>query len=208
MADFARRRCGSNPSPAAASPPISRADPAAPGGARGFAIGKFRVHHRRPMHSMRSFLRSLSGIVAALGLAGCFQIEQVINVNPDGSGTAMYSIKMGKDGLEAMKALNSASPNNDPVEQMMKPEEIQRMAAKLGEGAKLEKVEPFKEGEYSGKRATFSFPDISKVKADMNLGPDGGEDSQPIWFEFVKGTPAKLIAHAPVKKKKEPKPDN
>jgi hypothetical protein len=162
------------------------------------------------MKTFRTLLGTLCAVAVTLFLSGCFQAEQVINVKPDGSGTVVFTIKVGKAALEQMKALGGGDPNADPLEQMMKKEEAEQMATKLGEGVKLEKIEPYKEGEFVGKRATFSFADISKVKADMSMGPDAGADDpdkEPIKFEFTKGNPSTLIIHSPNKKGKD-KPDD
>jgi hypothetical protein len=163
------------------------------------------------MKTFRFLLGAICVVAAMFFLSGCFQAEQVINVKPDGSGTVVFTVKVGKAALEQMKALGGGGDANaDPLEQMMKKEEAEEMAKKLGEGVKLEKIEPFKEGESVGKRATFSFADINKVKADMSMGPDAGgddKDKEPIKFEFTKGSPATLIIHSPNKKSKD-KPDD
>ena len=160
------------------------------------------------MKGMRILLGSLYAFISLFFFSGCFQAEQLINVKPDGTGTIVVTIKMGKEALAQMKALSGGK--EDPLEQMMKKEEAEQMAAKMGEGVKLEKVEPYKEGEFMGKRATFTFTDITKVKADMSMGPDSEEnkDQEPIKFQFTKGNPATLVILSPNKKNKEPKKDD
>lgn len=163
------------------------------------------------MKTIRAFLAGLFALTLLFTLSGCFQAEQVINVKPDGSGTVVLTIKMSKEALAQAKAFGGNDAGGDPVEQMMKPEETEKLAKKLGEGVKFVKAEPYAEGNFAGKRATFSFTDINKVKADMNMGPDAGDDDtdkEPIKFEFKPGSPATLLIHAPVKAKKEDKPDD
>lgn len=160
------------------------------------------------MKTIRALLGGLFAMAAVLFLTGCFQAEQLINVKPDGSGTIVVTVKMGKEALAQMKAFSGGDPNADPLADMLKQEEAEQMAKKFGEDVKLEKVEPFKEGESQGKRATFSFPDISKVTADLSVGPGTEDESKdPVHFEFTKGTPATLIIHSP-HKKAENKPDD
>jgi hypothetical protein len=159
---------------------------------------------------MRSLVAIAFSLVITLLLSGCFQAEQVINVKPDGSGTVVMTIKVGPAALAQMKAFGGADAKGDPLDQMMKKEEAEEMAKKLGEGVKLEKIETVKEGETQGKRATFSFADINKVHADMNMGPNAGGGDQakdPITFEMTKGNPASLVIHCPAKKP-ENKPDD
>jgi hypothetical protein len=159
---------------------------------------------------MRSLVAIAFSLVVTLLLSGCFQAEQVINVKPDGSGTVVMTIKVGKEALAQMKAFGGADAKGDPIDQMMKKEEAEEMAKKLGEGVKLEKIETVKEGETQGKRATFSFADINKVRADMNMGPNAGggdEAKDPITFQMTKGNPASLVINCPAKKP-ENKPDD
>jgi hypothetical protein len=159
--------------------------------------------------TMRSLVAVCLSLFVTLFLSGCFQAEQVINVKPDGTGTVVVTVKMGKDALAQMKAFGGGDANADPLDQMMKKEEAEGMAKKLGEGVKLEKIEPVKEGEFVGKRATFSFADINKVRADMNMGPNAGGDEakDPITFQLTKGSPATLVINCP-NKKPENKPDD
>ena len=162
------------------------------------------------MTTIRTLLAGLLSLAAVFFLSGCFQAEQVINVKPDGSGTVVVTVKMSKEAIAQMKALGGQDAKGDPLDQLMSQQETEEMAKKMGEGVKLEKVEPYQEGNFSGKRATFSFTDINKVKADMSLGPDAGDDANkdPMKFEFTKGSPATLVIHCPSKKKAEEKPDN
>jgi len=161
------------------------------------------------MKKIRTLLASILGLAAVFFLSGCFQAEQVINVKPDGTGTVVMTVKMSKEALAQMKALGGQN-QGDPLEQMLKKEEAEDMAKKMGEGVKLEKVEPYQEGNFSGKRATFSFTDINKVKADLSLGPDAGEDpnKELMKFELTKGNPATLVITCPKKKQAENKPDD
>jgi hypothetical protein len=161
------------------------------------------------MKSMRNLFGGLFAMLAALFLSGCFQAEQVINVKPDGSGTVVLTIKMTKESLAQMKALGGGAADADPLADMLKQEEAEQIAAKLGEGVKVVKVEPYAEGNFQGKRATFSFTDINKVKADLSMGPDvgGDDDKEPVKFVFTKGSPAKLIIHSPGKKPQD-KPED
>jgi hypothetical protein len=163
------------------------------------------------MKTIRTLLAGILSFAAVFFLSGCFQAEQVINVKPDGTGTVVMTVKMSKEALAQMKALGGQN-QGDPLEQMLKKEEAEDMAKKMGEGVKLEKVEPYQEGNFSGKRATFSFTDINKLKADMSLGPDAGAGEvsakDTMKFELTKGNPATLVIHCPNKKQAENKPDD
>lgn len=167
--------------------------------------------HRHIMKMIRGIFAGLFALLLTFTLTGCFQAEQVINVKPDGSGTVVLTVKMSKEALEQMKAFGGAdAKDKDPLDDMMKPEETDKIAKKLGEGVTFVKAEKVTEEKFAGKRVTFKFDDINKLKADMNIGPDANADEakEPLKFTFTKGSPATLVIQTPVKEKKEDKPED
>lgn len=154
-------------------------------------------------------LRTMLGVLAGLFLTGCFQIEQVLNLKTDGSGTVVVSIKMTKEMIGQLKSLASqdggdGKDTGSPIDGMLSEDEAKAHAKEMGEGVKLEKVEAFKNDKFEGKRATYSFPDVSRLRLDVNLGdmnPQGGgaspgKEKDALTFEFSKGNPATLVIHA------------
>ena len=170
-------------------------------------------------------IRATLGLIAALGsmlfLAGCFQIEQVLNIRADGSGTVVMSIKMTKEMLAQMKAMAKANGGNEassPLDGMLSEEEAKTQAKEMGESVKFEKVETIKDDKFEGRRATYSFADVTKLKMDIDLsgmksqgGAEPGKEKDAMTFEFTKGSPATLVIHANHKKpagKKEEQPED
>jgi hypothetical protein len=164
-------------------------------------------------------LRAVLGVLAALCLTGCFQIEQVLNVKADGSGTVVVSITMTKEMIGQLKSLASQNGGDgketgSPIDGMLSEDEAKAHAKEMGEGVKLEKVEAIKGGKFEGKRATYSFPDVSKLRLDVNLGdmnPQGGvtspdKEKDALTFEFSKGSPATLVINARHRKPAGKKP--
>ena len=170
-------------------------------------------------------IRAALSVVAALGsmlfLSGCFQIEQVLNVKADGSGTAVMTIKMSKETIEQMKAMaaaNGGGKGGSPIDDMLSEEEAKSHVKEMGEGVKFEKVETIKDDKSEGRRATYSFADVTKLKLDIDLSgmksqgaAEPGKEKDAMTFEFTKGSPAKLVINALHKKpagKKEEQPED
>lgn len=171
-------------------------------------------------------IRATLGLIAALGsmlfLAGCFQIEQVLNIKADGSGTVVMSIKMTKEMIEQMKTMAKTNGGGNeaanPIDGMLSEEEAKTQAKEMGESVKFEKVETIKDDKSEGRRATYSFADVTKLKMDIDLSgmksqgaAEPGKEKDAMTFEFTKGSPAKLVINALHKKpagKKEEQPED
>jgi hypothetical protein len=166
---------------------------------------------------LRSVLAAVVAFSVTLFLTGCLQVEQVIKVKPDGSGTITMSIVMTKEALAMMKELSKQGGGDakSPLDELASEEKAKEQAAKFGEGVKFEKVEKISNNVGEGAKMTFSFTDITKVKPSMDMndmGPGGGEKEKDaaMAFEFTKGSPAKLVIKTVHQKggKEENKPDD
>ncbi len=159
-----------------------------------------------------SKLRSVFFAFVALGitlfLPGCLQVEQVIKVKPDGSGTVTVSIVMTNEGIKAMAefAKQSGGEAKSPVDELASEEKAREQAKALGEGVKFEKVEKIKNAIGEGAKMTFSFTDVTKLKPSMDMGDGGAEKEPAASFEFTKGSPAKLVMKM-IRKKAGAAPD-
>jgi hypothetical protein len=145
----------------------------------------------------RSVLAAFFALSVTFFLTGCFQIEQVIKVKADGSGTMVMSIVVTKEGLTAMRELSKDAPGGakDPIDDMMNEDKIKEQAGKLGEGVTYVKAEKIKNDVGEGVRMTFKFDDITKVKPSMDTD-GGGSGEAAVTFEFTKGDPASLVIKA------------
>lgn len=148
-------------------------------------------------------LRSLLAIFFALFLAGCFQMEQVIRVKADGSGTISVMAVMNADTLKQMLEMAKAGGEDakSPLDEMMDETKAREGAKKFGEGVKFEKMEKIKNATGEGAVVTYSFADVTKLKVDFDLqdmgsGGGDGEAKEPLTFDFTKGSPAKLTIKA------------
>lgn len=86
------------------------------------------------------------------------------------------------------------SGTTDP--NMINMEQLESLAAAMGEGVTLERVEPAPEDSlYGGYKAYYKFEDINKVRTSpmpMTTPGETSEDSDWISFQFRKGGTAKL----------------
>ena len=185
---------------------------------------------------MKAILRSLLIAAACTLFAGCFQIERVVNVKQDGSGTITETVIIPKAIIAQMKQMTDAfkSVGADgaqpatPVKSPGDPDEakLKEQASKMGEGVTFQSAKKVSTATGEGFAAIFTFTDISKVKLDQNpsdavpsAGPgmDVKSKGPPeiITFQFTKGKSSQLIVNMPAfkpaadagKKDKEPKAD-
>ena len=152
---------------------------------------------------MKPTLRSLCGILAATLLSGCFQVETVVSVKPDGSGTVTESVMMPKSMLEQMKqmtegfakglgeAAKAADPNAKvPADatasaskgfDLMDEKKLKEQASKMGSGVTFVSAKKVTNDKGEGYVATYAFTDINQLRIDQSpsdnmpdAGPMGG----------------------------------
>ncbi|MCD6176880.1 MAG: hypothetical protein J7K29_03475 [Candidatus Cloacimonetes bacterium] len=148
------------------------------------------------------------GLIALLFLSGCFQVERIIKVNKDGSGTIEETVLMSQEFIDQMKQM-AMSFGGSKVEGKRDESEyhdiddLKRNASKMGEGVKYVSSKPMERDGKLGYHAIYSFNDITKIKisenpADNILSNSGmGEDNQEMHFAFKKGSTSELIISFP-----------
>jgi hypothetical protein len=159
-------------------------------------------------------------IVAVLSvcavLAGCFQVETTVRVNPDGSGTVEEKMLLNGKMVEQMdqmaKAFSEPEEKAEPFS-LYDPKKLRERAAGMGAGVSYVSGEPVEEKGFKGYRAIYSFKDINKLKLSQKSdGPmsettpskDGSE--KPIQFRFTPGREARLVVIQPRAEKKPEQP--
>ena len=160
---------------------------------------------------LRAMLAALVAFGVTLLFTGCFQLEQVINIKPDGSGTIVMTAVLTKEALKQIEEMSKAGgeKGKTPIDEMTDPAKAEEQAKKLGEGVKFVKAEKVKNDTGEGAKLTFSFTDVTKLHVDMDMnggGPGGGDDKEkePVTFGFNKGTLTIKTTH----KKPAAKPDD
>jgi hypothetical protein len=173
---------------------------------------------------MKPFFRTLLFATVCTFLTGCFQIERVVSVKPDGSGTLTETIIIPKAMLAQMKEMTegfaksfgdaagpggAAAPAPAP-KSPADPDEakLREQASKMGEGVTFVSAKKVATANGEGYAATYAFTDINKLKLNQDLSdsvPGGSpgidvQESKPeiIAFQFTKAKPSQLTITMPV----------
>jgi len=169
---------------------------------------------------MKALLRSFLAVAVVLAFAGCLQVENIVSVKPDGSGTVTATVVMPKAVIEQMKQMmegfakglgerGGSKPAETKPFEIMNEAKLKENAAKMGEGVTFVSAKKISTATGEGYVATYAFTDINKLKLDQNPGsamPDqkaGGmtqsveTEAETVTFEFTKGKVAKLVVKNP-----------
>lgn len=165
-------------------------------------------------------------VIVSLALAGCFQVDQVVTVAPDGSGTveetflisrkigeSMAALTGGGDDEQAGKAKAKKKKKAAKTPSFFKDDEIRARAAKMGEGVRFVRMKRITNKQFEGYQAVFAFKDINQLRLDqsgsapMSPGAAGGEPAKAgTQFTFTPGPTATLVVKS-AKKAAEPSED-
>jgi hypothetical protein len=169
---------------------------------------------------IRKLILSLFALATAVGLTSCFQAENVIHLNKDGSGTYVEEIFLGqqvKDMLAQMGALSGGGEDKDPLSEMFSADKAKVKEGSLGEGVTFDKIEKINKDGKDGFRATYKFKDINKLKLDSSgamdsMKPPGLDAEQvkkadPVTFAYNDGKLTIQMPKPPKKDENAPKPD-
>ncbi len=133
------------------------------------------------------------GLLALL-LSGCIEVETVVKVNADGSGTVEERVLMGAALLGLAAGMGESGS-------LLDQEALRRQAATMGSGVTLQSAEAISDGPRQGYRARYTFSDINQLRVNQNPGdktpfPSEEEEVTPeeyITFRFTPGNPAELL---------------
>lgn len=145
---------------------------------------------------MKPILRAVFVVAATLGLSACLEVNSVVTVNKDGTGTIEESALLGAQ-LKAMLGSLGAqgSPDGQPnpaaglkdmVPDKAKAEE---RAKELGEGVTVKSHEEITTPDgKGGVKVTYAFTDISKVKyTPFNAKDQQTGEAKPMTFALSGG---------------------
>ncbi len=177
---------------------------------------------------MKPLRALLTALLFTLGLTGCLQIEKVVKLKPDGSGTIEETVVMSKATIAQMEQMAAGfgglgeKKADKPAKgfEVMDEKKLKAAAAGMGEGVTFVSAKKIDNENGSGFTAVYAFTDISKVKLDqnpgesmptpggVNAGPGTEKKKEPVTFKFTKGSPAELVLKMPqLEAKNEPKPE-
>jgi hypothetical protein len=118
---------------------------------------------------MRAF-RLLAVLFATTVLTACLNSTTLVKVKPDGSGTVEQTTLMNTAALKGM--MGAGGQMNGP---MMNKADLERTAARMGEGVRFVSMEPVKgDAGFEGVKSIFSFDDINKVQISQGPSMGGG----------------------------------
>lgn len=159
---------------------------------------------------MKKIFELMAMLVVSCGLAGCFQVDQVITLSLDGSGTIEETFIISRKIAESMAALADGmseqlgAAGNDktpPKEQsFFKDDEIRKRAESYGADVRFVRMERLANNQFEGYKAVYSFKNINTLRLDQGapgmprqmgqgseLAPKGTE------FVFTPGKTAMLV---------------
>lgn len=154
-------------------------------------------------------------LLAAFCLTGCLQVEKIVRLRADGSGTIEETLLIPKATLASLQQM--AGAGGKPLD-LFDEGKLKTAAGQMGDGVILVSAKKISSDAGEGFTATYAFTDVNKLKLDQNPieampGPTGSpgtnENKEPIVFHFTKGSPAELsiVTPAPQFKPKAPQPE-
>ncbi len=139
-------------------------------------------------------------------MSGCFQVDTVVRVNPDGSGTVVETMMLSKKMLAQMNEMmqgfaGEGGAKPQPID-LYEPAKLKAEAASMGAGVSFKSAKRAETADYSGYTVTYAFRDINKLKLNQQKGAPSGDraSSSPVLFHLKKGSQAKLTIEMPKNK--------
>ena len=159
------------------------------------------------------FLRWSIPAAALFFLSGCFQVSEVMHLNPDGSGTVEETVLLSKkffagmnDMIGGLTGEGSAKP--EPLD-LFDPAKLKEQAGAMGEGVTYQSGKKLETADFTGYTAVYAFKDINTLILSQQgpaLGTPTGEGQQArmVSFHFTKScqnSPATLTIEQPAGEK-------
>jgi hypothetical protein len=152
--------------------------------------------------SMKKARRKAPGFLllgfAALALAGCMEVETVVRVNPDGSGTITERLMMSN---EIVQMISEMAPDGQPAE-LLNEQELMDAAPGFGEGVTYVSSAEIESEFGRGFEANYAFTDINMIrvgkKPGKNMPGGAAKEGGFTTFTMQPGNPAELVIHWPV----------
>lgn len=152
-------------------------------------------------------------LAGAIFFTGCIEINTLITVNKDGSGTVEETVLLTREVInmisEFQKSFSDSTSETKPFE-FYNPEELEGQASNFGGKVKYLSSHEVSTENKSGYVVTYGFSDINELKINQN--PDSrvkleAVSEEPevvkefVTFSFKKGEPAEVRIRMPEDKK-------
>lgn len=159
---------------------------------------------------MKNIVRMLVVVAVSCGLAGCFQVDQVVTLSPDGSGTLEETFLISRKISESMAAFAGGMGDQPGAEagakapkkeqSFFKDDEIKSRAEKFGADVRFVKMERIANKQFEGYKAFYSFKNINTLRLDQGTpmpgqqaGQSGDQPPKGTAFTFTPGKTATLV---------------
>ena len=144
-------------------------------------------------------MRFATAVVLAVVLSGCFHVDSLLTVRPDGSATLRDEVTLSGMALMAL------AEDEETGESLFGEDVLSDRAATLGEGVRLASFERREDG-FS---AVYEVDDVRRLRYSTpeTLGEEGeraGPESIDLSFGFDGGDPATLRVIVPKPKAEKP----
>ncbi|MBI2417488.1 MAG: hypothetical protein HYV28_06210 [Ignavibacteriales bacterium] len=151
-----------------------------------------------------------TGLASILFFTGCLDIDVLVKVRPDGSGSIHETIMMQDAMISIAESIAKSSGDKSEIKWKDK-NTLEKNAKNYGEGVVFKETRELKRGEMRGYTVVYEFTDIQKVKLDIN--PDEKlprqvvestgtvkykKAKEPMHFTFSKGPVATLTISNPL----------
>jgi hypothetical protein len=122
---------------------------------------------------MRRLRLSLT-LLAAIGLAGCFQSSTIINVNADGSGTIYERMLLTGAALAQLRAFAALGGGGGQDVNPITEDQARAAATSMGSGVTYVSSTPIANGDAQGRAIVYAFTDINQVRISQQPPAPGG----------------------------------
>lgn len=120
-------------------------------------------------------------IVAILGVSGCIQVEKLVKLKADGSGTVEETVVMSKEVVAQMKQMSGGlgalgggeKPAGEAHPQgfkLLDEKKLKEATTKMGEGVTFVSATPVTTPKGEGYTAIYAFTDITKLRVNQDIG--------------------------------------
>jgi hypothetical protein len=135
-----------------------------------------------------------AALVVLFGISSCLEVDQVITVKGDGSGTITEEMLIGKGLLTLLKDIPGDLADH-PLTDLYQEEKYEKLAVNYGVGVNFLKMERIARDGGEGVRVTYRFADINQVVIapgstldELNMNEEKkGLREEPLRFEYAAG---------------------
>lgn len=150
---------------------------------------------------MRIYLATILALCTVL-LSGCFQVERVVTVKPDGSGKYTETVMLSKKMVDFIQSMTAKEGEQAKPFELVSPEELKSAASKMGSGVSFVSSRTVSNESFSGYSAVYAFKDINQLllepdppSLDKNAPP--AKQKSKIQFSYTPGPNALLTVALP-----------